>query len=98
MALKTTIEDNDRVWDTIPEHLRRMKRENPALVLDEDTPPERAIVQAIKFLKQNHLPGSLLGRWQMPLPEIEVFRAPVMIPSSKKLHVRDEAVVHVGEN
>lgn len=96
MTLKTIMEENDRVWDEIPEHLLRLKRENPGIVLDEDTPPERAIVIAIKFLKQNHLPGSLLGRWQMPLPDIEVFQSPVMIPSSKKLRARAEAVVHVG--
>jgi hypothetical protein len=96
MTLKTIMEENDRVWDEIPEHLLRLKRENPGIVLDEDTPPERAIVIAIKFLKQNHLPGSLLGRWQMPLPDIEVFHSPVMIPWSKKLRVRAKGVVHIG--
>jgi hypothetical protein len=91
MQLKTIMEENDVVWDEIPQHLQAIKNAHPELVLDEGTPSERAIVDTIRFLKQERLPSSLLGRWQFPLPDIEVFRAPNMFP--QKVVVRAEAVV-----
>ena len=84
MTLKTFIEENDEVWDDIPEHLLRFKRENPDAIIDPDMPPAREVVKAIRFLKQQHLPGSLLGEWQLPLPDLEVFRPPMMFPTHLK--------------
>lgn len=68
------------VEEGLPPHLLEMKRRYPHMVMDPDTPPWPERVQAIKFLKQNHLPASLLGEYQFPLPPAEVFRPPVMCP------------------
>jgi len=77
------MEENNHVWndDEIPEHLQRLKRMNPDAAIDPEMSPEAGVVRAIKFLKQQHLPGSLLGEWQMPLPNVEVFRTPTMFPA-----------------
>lgn len=77
------MEENARVWETqdeIPAHLLRLKQQNPGKAIDPDTPPQTGVVHAIRWLKQMHLPGSLLGEWQFPLPNVEVFRSPVMLP------------------
>jgi hypothetical protein len=75
--------DDDEMWTTvedIPEHLLRYRREQPHAVVDPDYPPPRELVKAIRFLKQEHLPGSLLGEWQFDVPDLEVFRLPMMFP------------------
>ncbi|KAH8725679.1 hypothetical protein GQ44DRAFT_796839 [Phaeosphaeriaceae sp. PMI808] len=79
--LKTIMDENDEVWidiNDVPEHLLRFKRENPDVVLDPDTPPALEVVKAIRYLKQKHFPGSLLGSWQMPLPDLEAFIPPYL--------------------
>jgi hypothetical protein len=76
--------DNSAIWTEtgeIPEHLLRTKRAYPNKIIDPEEPPQAEIVKAIKYLKQVHLPGSLLGKWQFPLPDIEVFRPPMMFPA-----------------
>ncbi|OAL47614.1 hypothetical protein IQ07DRAFT_123047 [Pyrenochaeta sp. DS3sAY3a] len=60
-------EEDNRVWETfadIPEYLRKLKELDPDMPIDPDMPPEREIVRAIEFLRENGLPGSLLGEWQ----------------------------------
>ena len=74
-ALAAILEDNASIWETneIPEHLLELKRLRPNQVIDPDTPPPREVVKAIHFLKQEHLPASLLGEWQFPLPKADLF-------------------------
>ncbi|KAF1850654.1 uncharacterized protein K460DRAFT_350683 [Cucurbitaria berberidis CBS 394.84] len=78
-ALKIILDENSAMWtveDNVPKYLRDYKKLHPDKIIDPDAPPPREVVKAIKFLKQAHLPGSLLGEWQFPLPSIEVFRPP----------------------
>ncbi|KAL6703368.1 hypothetical protein ACN47E_009710 [Coniothyrium glycines] len=63
------------VEDPLPKHVEDYKMRNRNMMVDPDSPPPAEIVQAIKFLRQEHLPCSLLGEWQYPLPPIEVFAA-----------------------
>ena len=75
--------EDSKPWndqDGLPRHLMEYKRLHPDAIIDPEMPPESARVQAIKFLKLRHLPGSLLGEWQYPLPSIEVLRPPTMFP------------------
>ncbi|KAH7385416.1 hypothetical protein DE146DRAFT_636009 [Phaeosphaeria sp. MPI-PUGE-AT-0046c] len=76
-------QENAHVWENeeMPAHLLRLKKQNPDKAIDPDTPPQTGVVHAIRYLQQMHLPGSLLGEWQFPLPDIEVFRPPVMFPA-----------------
>ncbi|KAH9871100.1 hypothetical protein J1614_006674 [Plenodomus biglobosus] len=74
--LTQIIADNSEVWnfaEDIPVHLREYKRLHPQEAVDPEMPPPHEVVRAIKYLKQNHLAGNLLGEWQMPLPSTEVF-------------------------
>lgn len=84
------VEENAHVWETeeIPAHLLRLKQQNPGKAIDPDTPPQTGVVHAIRYLQQMHLPGSLLGEWQFPLPNIEVFRPPVMFPAESRTHIQ----------
>lgn len=73
-AFKKILDENSKVWnieDDVPLYLREFKRLHPDDVIDPDMPPERELVKAIRFLRQEHLPGSLLGEWQFPFPSIE---------------------------
>jgi hypothetical protein len=72
MTLLAITNENDEAWDEIPTHLAKLKEEHPDDPIDPELPPQRRIVQAIRFLKQEHLPGSLLGKWQFPIPHVEV--------------------------
>jgi hypothetical protein len=86
-TLKSIMEENAKIWnveDEIPGYLLRYKRENPEVAIDPDDPPPQEVVRAIKYLKQMHLPGTLLGEWQFPLPDLEVFRPPMMFPAAFK--------------
>jgi hypothetical protein len=76
------MDENGELWNEVPPHLARLKREHPDEPIDPETPPQREIIEAIKFLQQQHLPGSLLGKWQFPLPGIEVCRPPMMFPTT----------------
>jgi hypothetical protein len=69
--------ENARVWDDneIPEYFREYRKRYPKAIIDPDEPPPLCVVVAITFLKQNSLPGSLLGEWQT-LPAVEVFHNP----------------------
>ncbi|KAI0571609.1 hypothetical protein A1F97_08913 [Pyrenophora tritici-repentis] len=70
------IEKNGQAWNTdedIPLYYRELKRRNPDAIIDPDQPPPAQVVRAIKFLKQQHLPGTLLGEWST-LPSVQVFR------------------------
>jgi hypothetical protein len=84
MTLKSIMDDNDELQNYFPPHLIGLKENNPDDPIDADMPPLRGIVDAIRFLKQHKLPGSLLGKWQFPLPDIEVFRPPTMIPAAPR--------------
>ncbi|KAF2245408.1 hypothetical protein BU26DRAFT_607661 [Trematosphaeria pertusa] len=57
----------------IPAELLQYKQSHPDEIVDPDTPPSREIVRAIQYLMQERLPGSLLGEWQFPLPELQTF-------------------------
>lgn len=74
--LNTIIKENNEPFygdSELPAHILEIKRQFPSDPIDPDTPPPREIVKAIKYLKQNHLPGSLLGEWQFPMPRVEAF-------------------------
>ncbi|KAJ4364580.1 hypothetical protein N0V83_009176 [Neocucurbitaria cava] len=73
-AFKKIFDENSKVWlieEDVPMYLREFKRLHPDDIIDPDMPPEREVVKAIRFLGQEHLPGSLLGEWQFPFPSIE---------------------------
>lgn len=75
------MDKNSEVWTVdadIPTHIQLRKRRHPQDIINPDEPPQREVVKAIKFLKQNNLPGSLLGEWQYPLPSIEVIQTPLV--------------------
>jgi hypothetical protein len=83
-TLKAIMSDNSVIWTKqaqIPKHLLSKKKADPHAVIDPEEPTQSDVVKAIKFLKQLHLPGSLLGKWQFPLPNVEVFQPPVMLPT-----------------
>jgi hypothetical protein len=86
---KDIMDENAHVWDDgdIPQHIRDFQRWRPGEVVDPDWPPQDGVVRAIRWLKQEHFPGSLLGEWQFPLPDLEVFRPPVMFPAKLKLRL-----------
>lgn len=72
--------ENAEVWETgddIPAYYRELRIKHPNMIIDPDEPPPAEVVKAIRFLKQQSLPGGLLGEWHA-LPPIEVFRPPVM--------------------
>lgn len=73
--LTRIINDNGKDWgeDEIPEYLQEYKRHHPNEAIDPDLPPPCEVVKAIKFLKQSHLAGNLLGIWQTPLPATKVY-------------------------
>jgi hypothetical protein len=64
--------ENNKAWDEIPLHLAKLKKEHPDEPINPNLPPLHSLVEAIRFLKQEDLPGSLLGEWQFPLPHVEV--------------------------
>ncbi|RAR02046.1 FMI2 protein [Stemphylium lycopersici] len=71
--LVTIMSGNAQVWETdddIPAWYREQKRKHPTVIIDPDEPPPAEVVKAIRFLKQQSLPGSLLGEWHA-LPPIE---------------------------
>jgi hypothetical protein len=80
-VLYTIMAENSKVWDEIPRYYQEYRRKHPTAVIDPDEPPPPELVKVIRFLKQNSLPGSLLGDWQKVLPSTEVFRPPFMFPS-----------------
>ncbi|KAF2713197.1 hypothetical protein K504DRAFT_498013 [Pleomassaria siparia CBS 279.74] len=59
--------------DENPEHLMELKRRNPGVPINPDMPPQTDLVNAIRYLRQEHLPASLLGEWQFPLPDRQAF-------------------------
>jgi hypothetical protein len=69
-SLSFIIKKNNDVWNDaeVPEHLLHLKQEHPDLPIDPDMPPTWEVAKAIYFLKQEHLPASLLGEWQYPIP------------------------------
>ncbi|CAO2653637.1 Nn.00g030480.m01.CDS01 [Neocucurbitaria sp. VM-36] len=89
---KTIQDENCQVWnveDDIPRYLLEFRRLHLNEIIDPDTPPEREVVKAIRFLRQELLPGSLLGEWQFPLPSIEAFQmwsSQACVGMSKKDH------------
>jgi hypothetical protein len=81
-TLDAIMSDNSVVWtklSQVPKHLVEKKRANFSAVVDPEEPTQSDLVNAIKFLKQLHLPGSLLGKWQFPLPDVEVFQPPMLL-------------------
>ncbi|CAN9174716.1 unnamed protein product [Alternaria alternata] len=86
--LDAIMAENARVWtdDEIPPYFKEYRRRYPKAIVDPDEPPPQCVVEAIAFLKQNSLPGSLLGEWQT-MPAVEVFNnpAPFYLPTKKSL-------------
>ncbi len=97
VALDDILRRNERFSDPtqdLPTWLLDRKAKHPTAIIDPEQPPRGDLIKAIEFLKQQHLPGSLLGEWQYPLPSIEVCKhgtAPSFNPSSgyvlKSLHI-----------
>ncbi|CAN9347870.1 unnamed protein product [Alternaria alternata] len=85
--LDAIMAENARVWtdDEIPPYFKEYRRRYPKAIVDPDEPPPQCVVEAIAFLKQNSLPGSLLGEWQT-MPAVEVFNnpAPFYLPTKKE--------------
>ncbi|CAN9363769.1 unnamed protein product [Alternaria alternata] len=85
--LDAIMAENARVWtdDEIPPYFKEYRRRYPKAIIDPDEPPPQCVVEAIAFLKQNSLPGSLLGEWQT-MPAVEVFNnpAPFYLPTKKE--------------
>jgi hypothetical protein len=83
--LHTITSENAHVWndDEIPQYFLELRKKNPNAVIDPEEPPAPELAKAIKFLKQNSLPGTLLGEWQdvKMLPSTEVFRPPSILPA-----------------
>lgn len=78
--LVAIMKENMEVWtteDEIPKYFQQYRRRHPDAIIDPDEPPPAEVVRAIRFLRQQSLPGSLLGEWHI-LPPVEVFRPPVM--------------------
>jgi hypothetical protein len=76
--LDSIMAENAEVWendDMIPRYFQEYRKRYPKAIIDPDEPPPTEVVRAIRFLKQQSLPGSLLGEWQK-LPAVEVFRHP----------------------
>ncbi|CAN9365929.1 unnamed protein product [Alternaria sp. RS040] len=75
--LDAIMAENARVWtdDEIPPYFKEYRRRYPKAIIDPDEPPPQCVVEATAFLKQNSLPGSLLGEWQT-MPAVEVFNNP----------------------
>jgi hypothetical protein len=50
------------------DHFQEWKRQHPGEPLDPDLPPPKDLLKAVQYLRQECLPGSLLGEWQFSLP------------------------------
>jgi hypothetical protein len=50
------------------DHFMEWKARHSGEPLDPDMPPPQAVIKAIRVLRQERLPGNLLGEWQYPLP------------------------------
>ncbi|KAB2104577.1 hypothetical protein AG0111_0g6535 [Alternaria gaisen] len=85
--LDTILAENARVWtdDGVPPYFKEYRRRYPKAIIDPDEPPPQCVVEAVAFLKQNSLPGSLLGEWQT-MPAVEVFHNPnpFYLPTKKE--------------
>ncbi|CAN9407653.1 unnamed protein product [Alternaria alternata] len=85
--LDAIMAENARVWtdDEIPPYFKEYRRRYPKTIIDPDEPPPQCVVEAMAFLKQNSLPGSLLGEWQT-MPAVEVFNNPnpFYLPTKKE--------------
>jgi hypothetical protein len=83
--LQAILEENRAPWndmDDIPAFLLELKRANPDQPVDPDTPPPDATLKAVRYLKQRHLPASLLGEWQFTLPSLPMTPI-VSLPSGR---------------
>jgi hypothetical protein len=85
--LNKIMAENAEAWatdDMIPRWFQEYRKRYPKAIIDPDEPPPTEVVKAIRFLRQQSLPGSLLGEWQT-LPGIEVFHHPSMfhVPTKK---------------
>ncbi|KAI4649355.1 hypothetical protein J4E93_003672 [Alternaria ventricosa] len=71
--LDTIMAENAAVWETeaeIPQYFKDYRKRYPQAIIDPDEPPPSEVVRAIRFLRQQRLPVSLLGEWQaLPGPE-----------------------------
>ncbi|KAL1795943.1 hypothetical protein ACET3X_006167 [Alternaria dauci] len=70
--LDAILAENARVWtdDEIPVYFRIYRKRYPTAIIDPDEPSPQSVIEAIAFLMQNNLPGSLLGEWQT-VPAVE---------------------------
>ncbi|KAF2683903.1 hypothetical protein K458DRAFT_404240 [Lentithecium fluviatile CBS 122367] len=70
-TIQSIIDENGDFCPTGDEpHFQKWKREHPGEPLDPDLPPPEEMIKAIRYLRQECLPGSLLGEWQFSLPEV----------------------------
>ncbi|KAI4927187.1 uncharacterized protein J4E92_006353 [Alternaria infectoria] len=71
--LDTIMAENAAVWETeaeIPQYFKDYRKRYSNAIIDPDEPPPTEVVRAIRFLRQQRLPVSLLGEWQaLPGPE-----------------------------
>ncbi|KAF2870858.1 hypothetical protein BDV95DRAFT_70080 [Massariosphaeria phaeospora] len=80
-VLDKILAENSDVHD-IPQYIWDLKEEFPDKPIDPDMPPPEEVVKAIKYLRQEHLPASLLGEWQFRLPRVEIAKPrPLSKPS-----------------
>jgi len=92
VKLDTIMAENAAVWETeakIPQYFKDYRRRYPNAIIDPDEPPPTEVVRAIRFLRQQRLPVSLLGEWQA-LPGPEVFHHPHMfhLPTGQRSNDR----------
>ncbi|KAI4693741.1 uncharacterized protein J4E84_002316 [Alternaria hordeiaustralica] len=80
--LDTIMAENAAVWETeaeIPQYFKDYRRRYPHAIIDPEEPPPVEVVKAIRFLRQQRLPVSLLGEWQaLPGPECPARRQEVL--------------------
>lgn len=77
-AVMKILYEDTKPWseqDGLSDYVLELKRQYPNEPIDPDTPPPRELVKAVYFLRQQHLPASLLGEWQFPLPSIDAFNS-----------------------
>ncbi|PSN71296.1 hypothetical protein BS50DRAFT_631279 [Corynespora cassiicola Philippines] len=93
-AMEETDFRDDKHFD-----LRMAKKgQKPEDSIDPEEPLGFEVVDAIKYLKQKHLPASLLGKWQLPLPDEDIFKDPATKASYAPEAIEESAEVstHTG--
>ncbi len=53
--------------DEVPAHLKEWADRHPGEPIDPERPPPVGLIRATMFLRQERLPGCLLGGWQFEM-------------------------------